>query len=183
MPNPPAGSRQVPPSFAAIATQLPLSLQASARHSVPGGTQDLPLGDDGKVQPVAGTHMSSVHGRLSLQIVATPATQAPSRQTSPLVQALPSLHMLPFGRGGMLQAPLAGSQVPGIRHWLAGAGQVTGAERRQTPLVHISTPLQALLSLVHVVPPQQGWPWPPQPQLPWVQARLARQASPVVQQG
>lgn len=172
---------QETPSFAAVATQLPLSLQASARHGV-GGMQALPLGDGGKVQPVAGTQTSSVHGRLSLHSIAAPATQAPSRQTSPVVQALPSLHMLPLGRRGVLQRPLAGSQMPGMWHWLA-AVQVTGADRPQTPLVHISTPLQALLSLVHIVPPQQGWPWPPQLQLPLVQARFAPQASPVGQQG
>jgi hypothetical protein len=178
----PLTSGQGRPSFAAIATQLPLSLQASARHGVPGGTQDLPLGEGVKLQPVAGTQASSVHGRLSLQIIAAPATQMPSRQTSPVVQALPSLHMAPLGRTGVVQRPLAGSQAPGMWHWLM-AGHVTGADRPHTPLVHISTPLQALLSLLHMLPPQQGWFWPPQAQVPWVQARFAPQASPVVQQG
>jgi hypothetical protein len=45
------------------------------------------------MQPVAGTHESSVHGLLSLQSsVPAPAWQLPPEHTSPVVQAFPSVH-------------------------------------------------------------------------------------------
>jgi hypothetical protein len=43
-------------------------------------------------QPVAGLHVSVVHTLLSLHTIAVPGWQLPPEQTSPVVQAFPSLH-------------------------------------------------------------------------------------------
>jgi hypothetical protein len=48
------------------------------------------------------------------------------------VQALPSLHGLPFDFVGFEQEPLAGSQVPARWHW-SSAVQVVGVPLPQTP--------------------------------------------------
>jgi hypothetical protein len=42
--------------------------------------------------PVAGLHVSSVHGLLSLQTTGVPGLQTPPPQVSPKVHAFPSLH-------------------------------------------------------------------------------------------
>jgi hypothetical protein len=42
--------------------------------------------------------------------------QTPAVHASLLVQALLSLHAVPFGAFGLEQAPLAGSQVPAVWH-------------------------------------------------------------------
>jgi len=52
------------------------------------------------------------------------ALQAPFWQLSPFVQALPSVHGVPFCLGGFEQTPVAGSQVPTSWHW-SSAVQVT----------------------------------------------------------
>jgi hypothetical protein len=44
------------------------------------------------MHPDVGLQESSVHGLLSLQLSAVPAWQVPPPQTSPVVQAFPSLH-------------------------------------------------------------------------------------------
>jgi hypothetical protein len=46
--------------------------------------------------PVAGLHVSSVHTLLSLQLTAVPEHEPPE-QTSPVVQAFPSLQVAVFG--------------------------------------------------------------------------------------
>lgn len=154
----PFGSVQVSPSFAAIATQVPLSSHWSPRHCAagPGGTQDLPFGEGVNTHPRIGSQASSVHGRLSLHITGTDdGVHKPARQASPTVQALPSLQGLFSGRSTGLQRPLVGSHVPIWWHWLAG-GQLTGGPRPQVPFMHTSSPLHRLLSLAQVLPPQHG---------------------------
>ena len=47
-------------------------------------------------QPLAGSQLSLVHGLLSSQLRLLPPVQTPLVQTSPLVQALPSLHGVPL---------------------------------------------------------------------------------------
>ena len=61
------------------------------------------------MQPVAGLQLSVVHTLLSLHIVAAPETHTPPPQTSPVVQALPSLHALELL--AKTQAPVAGLQL------------------------------------------------------------------------
>jgi hypothetical protein len=63
-------------------------------------------------QPVAGLHESSVHGLLSLQLVAGPPWHVPPPQVSPVVHALPSSH------GAVLfvaTQPLAGSHESSVQ--------------------------------------------------------------------
>lgn len=59
-------------------------------------------------------------------------TQLPETQASPVVQALPSLHAVPFCAAGFEQVPVAGSQVPATWH-ASLAVHDTGFEPVQTP--------------------------------------------------
>jgi hypothetical protein len=65
-----------------------------------------------------------VHGLSSLQSAAdeqpvqvfVPPVHAPAWHDSPPVQALPSLHAVPFGAAGFEHSPVAGLQVPAVWH-------------------------------------------------------------------
>jgi hypothetical protein len=101
-----------------------------------------------KVQPVAGTHASVVHTLLSLQVTVPVGEQAPARQRSPLVQALPSLHA--FALLFTCVQPVAGehaSSVQGLLSLQFGAAPPTHAP---APL-QASFVVQALLSLQAMV--------------------------------
>jgi hypothetical protein len=71
------------------------------------------------------------------------------------LQAMPSLHDVPVGAGGLLHAPVAGLQVPVTWH-ASVATHVTAVPgvHRPAPL-HVSAPLQALPS-PHDVPGGAG---------------------------
>jgi hypothetical protein len=70
--------------------------------------------------------------------------QVPAVQASVWVQALPSLHEVPFGAVGVVQVPVDSWQMPWV--WqAAGAGQ-TMALPPQTPPVHRSAVVQRRLS-------------------------------------
>jgi len=56
----------------------------------------------------------------------------PAWHVSVCVQALPSLHAVPFGALGFEQVPVAGSQVPAMWHWSL-AVHVTGVEPVHVP--------------------------------------------------
>jgi hypothetical protein len=99
--------------------------------------------------PVVGSHESAVQGLPSSTLAAAPA-QAPAWHTSPLVQALPSLHLVPSLAAGLEQAPVDVSQVPATWHWSL-AVHVTGFEPVHAPLTHASVCVHALPSL-HEVP-------------------------------
>src|SRR5439155_1732652 len=77
-------------------------------------------------------------------------TQAPAWQVSLCVHALASLQLVPLGLAGLLQAPVAGSQVPAVWHWLA-AVHTTGFALTQAPAGQVSVCVHALASL-HGVP-------------------------------
>ena len=47
-------------------------------------------------QPASGSHVSAVHGLLSLQLRAAPAVQIPDRHVSAPLHTFPSLHDVPF---------------------------------------------------------------------------------------
>jgi hypothetical protein len=53
---------------------------------------------------------------VAAQVLAVPGVQVPFVQTSPVVQALPSEQVTPFGAAGFEQVPLVGSQTPAIWH-------------------------------------------------------------------
>src|SRR5439155_1666318 len=76
--------------------------------------------------------------------------QTPAWHVSVCVQALPSLHTVPFAAFGFEQVPVAGLHVPARWHW-SRAVHVTGLEPVQTPAWHVSVCVQALPSL-HAVP-------------------------------
>src|SRR5437867_4412692 len=72
--------------------------------------------------------------------------QTPAWQVSPLVQALPSLQLVPLATGwGFGQVPVAGSQLPPVWHW-SGAGH-TMPVPLQTPAWQVSPVVQVLPSL------------------------------------
>src|SRR5215831_5124526 len=75
---------------------------------------------------------------------------APAWQASPVVQALLSLQVVPFGAAGFEQVPVAGLQVPATWHW-SDAVHTTGLLPVQVPLWQVSVCVHALLSL-QVVP-------------------------------
>src|SRR5947208_2227668 len=72
--------------------------------------------------PVAGLQVAaSWHWSSAVQATGVPE-HAPARQISPVVQALPSLQLVPFATGwGFGQVPVAGSQLPPVWHW-SGVG-------------------------------------------------------------
>ena len=78
------------------------------------------------VQPLAGLHPSVVHGLPSSQFGAGPPWQVPAWQVSDVVQALPSLQLVPLPLGVATQAPVAR-----LHAWVAQgrSGQETPAHR------------------------------------------------------
>ena len=90
------------------------------------------------------------HWSSAVQVIGVPA-QAPFVQTSPVVQALPSLHAVPFGWFGFGQTPPL--QVPAAWHW-SSAVQVMGVPP-QVPFEQTSPVVQASPSL-HAVPLATG---------------------------
>jgi hypothetical protein len=65
--------------------------------------------------PAASLQLSTVHAIPSLHVTAAPP-QTPAVHTSALVQALPSLHVVPFAFAGFEQIPVAGAHVPAVWH-------------------------------------------------------------------
>jgi hypothetical protein len=112
----------------------------------------VPFGAEGFEQaPVLGLH---VPGRLhcpdAAQTTGFDPTQVPPSQASLCVQALPSLHVVPFAATGFEHAPLDGLHVPAVWHW-SDAAHVMGFDPTQVPAWHASVCVQALPSL-QVVP-------------------------------
>jgi hypothetical protein len=68
-----------------------------------------------KTHPVAGLHVSVVQALPSLQTTGEPP-HVPPVQTSPLVQALPSLHPDPSAFAGLEQTPVPVLHVPATWH-------------------------------------------------------------------
>src|SRR5438132_293849 len=101
--------------------------------------------------PVAGLHVPATwHWSRAVQVTGLLPTQLPLWQVSVCVQALPSLHGVPFVALGVEQLPVAGFNVPATCHW-SRTVQVTGLLPTQLPLWQVSVCVQALPSL-HGVP-------------------------------
>src|SRR5260221_14436890 len=94
----------------------------------------------GKVQPLAGAHPSTVPALPSEHASVPGPAQGPLWQTSPVVQAFASLHVVPFGFAGLVHAPL--THEPGVWHW-SGVGHTT-ALPTQFPPWQASPVVQAL---------------------------------------
>ncbi|MFN8593879.1 MAG: hypothetical protein U0031_20655 [Thermomicrobiales bacterium] len=75
-------------------------------------------------------------------MTASPATQTPPRQTSPLVHGLPSSQEVPSAFAGFVQAPVLGLQTPASWHW-SEAVQSTGSPPTQVPFWQVSDRVQA----------------------------------------
>src|SRR5215831_5902036 len=71
---------------------------------------------------------------------------APPWQVSPVVQALLSLQVVPFGAAGFEQMPVAGAHVPATWHW-SDAVQTVAVPPVQAPAWQASPVVQALPSL------------------------------------
>jgi hypothetical protein len=101
--------------------------------------------------PLDGSHVPTAwHWSLAVHVTGLEPAQVPFWQESTRVQALPSLHVVPFAATGFEHAPLDGSHVPATWHWSLAA-HVTGLEPLQLPFWHESLCVQALPSL-QVVP-------------------------------
>jgi hypothetical protein len=91
------------------------------------------------------------HASRAVQVTGLLPVHAPPWHASLLVQAFPSLHVVPSAEAGFEQLPVVGSHVPGEWHW-SDAVQVTGLEPTQTPAVHslvwlhLSVPAQTVPS-------------------------------------
>jgi len=101
--------------------------------------------------PLAGLQTPAMwHESAGAQTTAVPP-QTPEEQMSEVVQALPSLQVVPFGALGFEQAPVVLSQVPGEWHW-SGWAQMVGVPIVQIPLTQMSVTVQASLSALQVRP-------------------------------
>src|SRR2546427_438105 len=68
--------------------------------------------------PVAGSHVPATwHWSRAAQVTGLLPTQLPLWQVSVCVQALASLHGVPFVAVGLEQLPVAGLHVPATCHW------------------------------------------------------------------
>src|SRR5438093_12174849 len=97
--------------------------------------------------PVAGSQVPAVwHWSEAVHTTGFVPTQAPATQASVCVHALPSVQGVPSAWAGLVQAPVAGSQVPAVWHW-SEAVHTTGVGLLwQTPASHVSV-VQAFWSL------------------------------------
>src|SRR5438552_17379386 len=96
--------------------------------------------------PDAGLQTPAVwHWSVAVHTTGFPPTQAPAWQVSVCVQAFPSSHDAPSSLAGLLQAPVAGLQVPAAWHWSV-AVHTTGFPPTQAPASQVSVRVQALRS-------------------------------------
>jgi hypothetical protein len=95
-------------------THAPLALQAMTPvHKFVELPQIVPTGAIGfEHAPDAGSHAPATWQASSGAHATGAPAHAPFKHASPAVHAFPSLHDVPFPTGGLLHAPVAGSQVP-----------------------------------------------------------------------
>src|SRR5207247_9760832 len=108
-------------------TQAPAA-QVSVRVQASPSSHGAPLSLAGLLQtPDAGLQVPTVwHWSAAVHTTGLAPTQAPAWQVSVCVQALPSLQGAPLSLAGLLQAPVAGSQVPAALHWSAAVHVAVG---------------------------------------------------------
>ena len=137
--------------FALPPTQVPFEHVSVCVHAFPS-LQAPPLLPIGLLQvPVAVSQVPALwQTSLAVQVFALPPTQAPFEHVSVCVHALPSLHVPPLLPIGLLQVPVAVSQVPALWH-ASLAVQVFALPPTQVPFEHVSVCVQAFPSL-HVPP-------------------------------
>src|SRR5206468_2516175 len=127
-------------------TQAPAWQVSLCVHAL-ASLQLVPLGLAGLLQtPDAGSQVPAVwHWSAAVHTTGLAPTQAPAWQVSLCVQALPSSQVVPLGLAGLLQAPVAGLQVPAVWHWSV-AVHTTGFAPTQAPAWQVSVCVQALPS-------------------------------------
>ena len=120
-------------------------------HASPS-LHEVPFGAFGFEQvPVAGSHVPATwHWSLAEHVTGLVPVHVPAWHVSLCVQALPSLHEVPFGAFGFEQLPVAGLHVPATWHWSL-VEHVTGLEPVHVPDSQVSVWVHALPSL-HEVP-------------------------------
>src|SRR5947199_200167 len=128
-------------------TQAPAWQVSLCVHAL-ASLQLVPLGLAGLLQaPGAGLQAPAVwHWLAAVHTTGLAPTQAPAWQVSLCVHSLASWQLVPLGLAGLLQAPVAGSQVPAVWHWLA-AVHTTGFAPTQAPAWQVSLCVHALASL------------------------------------
>src|SRR5437870_1034018 len=158
----PVAGSQLPPvwHWSGAGHTMPVPLQTPAWQVSPvvkvlPSLQAVPLATGGFEQvPISGLQVPAVwHWSGAGQTTAVP-WQTPPWQLSAVVQALPSLHAVPFGAGGFEHVPVAGLQVPASWHW-SSTVQATGVPEH-APARQLSPVVQALPSL-QLVPFATGW--------------------------
>src|SRR5439155_1225821 len=110
-------------------------------------SQGAPLGLAGLLQaPVAGLHVPAEwHWSEAVHTTGFVPRHAPAWQVSLCVQSLPSSQGAPLDLTGLLQAPVAGLQVPAEWHW-SEAVHTTGFVPTQAPAWQVSVCVQSLPS-------------------------------------
>src|SRR5207247_1910333 len=128
-------------------TQAP-AWQVSVRVQASPSSHGAPLSLAGLLQvPVVGSQVPAVwHWLAAVHTTGLAPTQAPAWQVSLCVHALASLQLVPLGLAGLLQTPVAGSQVPAVWHWLAAVHAALSAPT-QAPAWQVSLCVHALASL------------------------------------
>jgi hypothetical protein len=96
--------------------------------------QSVPSGSEVVAQPPVPSHDDVAWHAEGTQAYAVPP-HAPPLQTSPAVQATPSLQPVPDGAAGFEQAPVDGLHVPATWHW-SWAVHVTGFVPVHVPPLH-----------------------------------------------
>jgi hypothetical protein len=103
-----------------------------------------------KTQPLPALHVSSVHGRLSLQVRLPEPTQTPLLlQVSVGVHKLPSVQLAPFKDAlpGLLQLPLLTLQLSSVHGLLSLQSLLLSITYTQPPVAVQLSSVQTLLSL------------------------------------
>jgi hypothetical protein len=96
------------------------------------------------LQPITGSQVLVRQGKGS-QSGGIPAVQTPFWHVSIPLQRLPSAQLVPLDLLVTGQTPVAGTQAPTVVQAVSD-GQVTGTPGVQTPVWHVSRPLQRLAS-------------------------------------
>src|SRR5436190_1299577 len=116
------------PPTQAPASQVSVCVQGlPSSHGAPSSLGGLVQAPDAGLQTPAVWHWS-----VAVHTTGFPPTQAPAWQVSVCVQALPSSHDAPSSLAGLLQAPVAGLQVPAAWHWSEGL-HTTGVPTQTPP--------------------------------------------------
>jgi hypothetical protein len=134
-----------------LPVQVPAWHVSVCVHALPS-EHDVPFATAGfEHVPFAGLQVPGAwHWSLAVHVTGFPPVQVPAWQVSVCVQALPSLHDVPFATAGFEQIPVPVLHTPAAWHW-SEATQVTGFVPVHVPAWHESVWVQAFPSL-HEVP-------------------------------